>query len=498
VTLPTPTRPAADSLARHFAARFPEVPEFPLIAGAVAFENVLNTEADSAFAVALELMTTAEWQAYNEMSRNILGYADMDEYEAAPLVEQPVMQRAYWVGVDPDATTDVNELHLEHIYRTFRADLFFSHASVVRSWTRPQTRGWDTERGEISIKWGWPDRIYASHGGGRREVWTYETDNDPEIVFFEDQFLNGNLSIPPVVSTTLARARYMNQVAEADSNTVPVNGTVDVVAFKDDDFNCSVYTIMHVNADSMLSSLDVADLSAFALRTRFFDEDWVVDEDFSSRIPAHEMAVIPGSKYRLFDIVRRYKMPFGRYNVACTLEDEARRARSAQKGTCDAAHLASSDLTSSEVLFLREGMSGGSITRGGELLTPNPWRAYGEGQNLGVYFEIYNLAVVSGNSRYRVTYAIHADPEGEVAQWRRLGRFVARFARIAGDEPSIAQSFDRVGDDYRANERMAIDVSTLPEGRHRLWLTIEDLNTGASCEMSRGFHKAGPSVADSR
>jgi GWxTD domain-containing protein len=498
VTYALGDRAAADSLARRFARRFPDVPEFPLVAGAVAFEDTDNAAADSAFAVAMELVPDEEWGAYNELTRNVLGYEDLDEYEAAPLHEQPTMLRGYWIGVDPDATTDLNELHLEHIYRTFRADLFFSHASVVRSYTQPQTRGWDTERGEFSIKWGWPDSIYASHGGGRYEVWMYATDDEPEIVVFDDVFLNGNLSVPADASIPLVKVRYMNQVSEVDTSIVAINGTVDAVAFKDDDFTCSIYTMLHVNADSMLTSLDVADLDAFTLRTRFFDENWSVEKDFSSRIRAHELPVIPGSKFRLFDVVRRYKMPFGRYHVACTLEDEARRARSAQNGTCNAVHLASSDLTSSEILFLRDGASGASFSRGGELLTPNPWRAYGEGQNVAIYFEIYNLTMVSGNSRYRVTYEIHEDPEKEPPAWRRLGGLVARITRLADDEPSVAQTIEGVGDDYRARERMAIDVSTLPEGRHRLWLTIEDLNSGSTWEMSRSFYKSGPSVADSR
>lgn len=489
----------ASIAARSFAGRFPDTPEFPLVVAAVDYENDNQVGADSAFATALELMGTDEWSAYASLSRNVLGYDDMDKFQDAPLDQQPIMQRAYWIGVDPDPTTDINELHLEHMYRTFRADLFYSNSSVVSAWTRPQTRGWDTERGEFSIKWGWPDDIYASYGGPRMEIWTYENYDgrrEPITVPFGDRIGTGNLSVPSARSDVLAMARFMNQVSEPEKRVIE-SGVLDAVAFKDDDFGCSLYVIMHANADSLLGAIDVATTREYRLRTRFFDENWEVEMDDATTIPAHEMVVLPGSKYKLFDLIRQHRLPFGRYNVACALEDEARTTRAVQRGNCDATHLARSTLTSSDILFLREGTAGASFSRGGELLTPNPWRAYGESQRVGVYFEIYNLAVKERQSRYRLTYEIHEDPDESPSPWDRLGKFVARFTGLAKGDPSLAQSFDRVGDDHRAAERMTIDVSRLPAGPHRLWLTIEDLHTGRVWETARSFIKTEPAVAAS-
>jgi GWxTD domain-containing protein len=427
----------------------------------------------------------------------VLGYEDMDEFEAAPVDRQPVIQRGYWVGVDPDPTTDINEIRLEHMYRTFRADLLYSHASVVTAWKRPQTRGWDTERGEFVIRWGQPDHIYSSHGGERLEIWRYDNlgeDGKSISIPFLDISGAGKLAVPSAESEVLMQARWMNQVSVVKKKVVD-GGALDAVAFKDDDFGCSIYVMMHANADSLLGAIDMTAMKHFNLRTRFYDDDWVVEKDASEQVPSHEMTLLPGSKYRLFDVVRRYRMPFGRYNVACAIADDTRMARAVERASCDATHLAQSRLTSSEILFLREGSLGASFARGGELLTPNPWRAYGEDQGVSVYFEIYNLTVVDRQSRYRVTYGIHDDPDDNPGPWGRLGRFMSRVSGLGKGEPSVAQSFDRVDESHRARERMVIDVSKLPAGRYRLWVTITDLNNGNEWETSRSFHRAAPSLA---
>jgi hypothetical protein len=295
------------------------------------------------------------------------------------------------------------------------------------------------------------------------------------------------------MSGPLAAARYMDQVVQPDTGIVYVNGVFDAVAFLDDEFNCSVYTLQHANADSMLHNVDLAATRNFVLRTRFFDENWEVERDDRQVIPVHDLAVVPGSSYQLFDIVRRHQLPFGRYHVASTLEDEAGTVKAVQRGVCDASHLARTGVVTSDILFLREGAQGGAMARGGELLTPNPWRAYGQSQRLGVYFEVYNLTAEAGQSHYRVTYEIREDPQEGPGAWERMGRFVGRIVGRDG-RPAVAQSFDRVSTGFRAAERMAIDISVLEPGRYRLWLTVEDAGSGANYETSRTFTITDPDV----
>jgi GWxTD domain-containing protein len=482
--------------ARRLAVRFPESTEFPLMVGTLAYEDGRLAAADSAYDAALERMNEEERTAYASLDRNVLGYRDLDAFEKATAQEKPVMERAFWITADPDPTTDINEGRLEHFYRTFRSDVFFSHAKAGVSWTQPQVRGWETERGETSIKLGWPAGIYASHGGDRLEVWSYADGEDVFTVPFLDPLGSGNLTVPPIRGNFLGMIRDLNRVSTAKSPSVFVDGAIDAVAFMDDQFRCTVYICMHADADSLLRNADVSSLRNFRVRTRFFDKGWIPEETDTLLIPAHKIAMIPGSRFRIYDVVLDRTVPFDNYHVACTLEDDAGGAKAALRCVCEASHLSRSGLTSSELLFLRDGPPGASFVRGGELLMPNPWRSYGNGQRVGVYFEVYNLSVAARASRYRVTYEIYEDREKSRTGWDRLGRFIANFVGMDQGAPMLAQTFDRTGDSHRSSERMAVDVDLLPEGRYRLWVEIEDLISGAHWETSRNFFKVGsPEVA---
>jgi len=482
--------------ARHLAERFPGSAEFPLMVGTLAYEDGRLAAADSAYDAALERMSGEERAAYASLQRNVLGYRDLEAFEKATAQEKPVMERAFWITADPDPTTDINEGKLEHFYRTFRSDVFFSHAKAGVTWTHPQVRGWETERGETSIKLGWPTAIHASHGGDRYEVWSYVNGEDVFTVPFLDPVGSGNLTVPPIRGNFLGMIRDLSRISTAKSPSVFVDGAIDAVAFMDDQFRCTVYICMHANADSLLRNADVPTLRNFRVRARFFDKGWIPEETDSLLIPAHEIAMIPGSRFRIYDVVLDRTVPFDNYHVACTLEDDAGHAKAALRCVCEASHLSRSGLTSSELLFLRDGPPGASFVRGGELLMPNPWRGYGNGQRVGVYFEVYNLSVAAGASRYRVTYEIYEDREESRTGWDRLGRFIANFVGMDQGAPVLAQAFDRTGDSHRSSERMAIDVDLLPEGRYRLWVEIEDLISGALWETSRSFFKVGsPEVA---
>jgi GWxTD domain-containing protein len=473
------------------ATRFPAMPEFSLLSGTIAYENKKHATADSCYRAALAKMDDEELAAYASLHRNVLDYDDMKIYEKASEETQSDIDRAYWVVRDFDPTTDINEQFLEHVYRTFRADLYFSHSSVHISWVKPQTRGWDTERGEISIKFGWPSDIHASHGGNRFESWTYVTPGQIHHFFFSDRFMNGNLQIPPSRSEKLVYARHQRRVTRYRPEALVVNGAMDAVVFRDDAFNSSVYVSMQVNADSVLGAVDVASLTAFHARSRFFNDDWHVEHTRCDTVPALNAPMVAGSDYDLYDVVLHNELPFGNYNLACAFEDSRRATIATFIGQCYGERFAGSDLQISDLLYLRDSPGGSAIVRGGETLAANPWRAYAHGQRLDVYFEIYNLAISRGNSRYRLTFEIHNSPEEPPGLWDHLGRAVRPFTGAADGDPAIAQTFERTGESHNERERIAIDVDSLDEGRYRLIVTVADLRDGEETRSSKIFYKTG-------
>jgi hypothetical protein len=309
--------------------------------------------------------------------------------------------------------------------------------------------------------------------------------------FFSDRFMNGNLQIPPSRSSKLVFARHQNRTTAYRPDAIAVNGVMDAVAFKDDEFQSSIYVVAQINADSVLDAVDLSSIEDFYVRSRFFDADWQAEHSAADTIRAFNLPMIPGSRYRLFDVVRRYPMPFGHYNVAFAFEDGGGVTSAVFVGHAQSTRLIGPATVASDLLFLRSGTEGASIVRGGEVLLANASCAYSQGQALGVYFEVYNLSVVEGRSQYRLTFNIHKDPEVPPSAWNRLGRTVTGFVGLTSSEPAVAQTFDRVGLDHDAQERIAIDIGSLAEGRYRLVVTITDLHTGGRTETGKNFVKVG-------
>ena len=207
-------------------------------------------------------------------------------------------------------------------------------------------------------------------------------------------------------------------------------------------------------------------------------------------MPAFNVPRVQGTLFDLFDVAKQFRMPFDYYNIAFAFQDGAGEVISVLRCHSDGNHLITDDVITSDLLFLRDSADGATIVRGGKILHPNPWRIYGHGQRLRVYFEVYNLNVTGGRSEYRVTYEISGDPETPRRAWNRLGRAVAGLFGVGGD-PVAAQSFVRVGTSHSDQEQIAIDVDALKNGRHRLSVSIHDLRSGDKTVMRKNFFKVG-------
>lgn len=474
-----------------FARRFPDAPQFHLLLGTIAWERKQAEEAAVHFARALPMLDDESYAAYSALGRNVLGYDEMDVYDHASPNDQATMGRGFWINDDPDPTTDMNERLIEHMYRTCRADIFFSHARVHVAWTKPQIRGWDTERGEISIKFGWPKSIQASHGGDRWESWSYVMGGNYHRFVFADPFLNGNLQIPPSRSNTLVFARYTNRLSHYLPESTPVGGAMDVFAFRDSGISGSVYLSMQVNADSVLALVDVENLESYIVRTRFFTTGWEAEQTVADTTRAPFMTMVQGSRCRLYDVVQRYDIPFDHYQIATAFEDNTKATNTVLRGQVDATRYAGDRLAVSDIVLERSGEAGSAFERNGIPVRPNPWRMVGHGQRLRAYYEVYNLLAPTGRSHYRVTYTVRNTADESRSMWNRLGRAVVDFMGVLPGDPLVSQSFEREGIGHEENEQIAIDVDVLDEGRYRLIVEVEDLVSGEQAGTTKVFYKMG-------
>lgn len=121
-----------------------------------------------------------------------------------------------------------------------------------------------------------------------------------------------------------------------------------------------------------------------------------------------------------------------------------------------------------------------SVFRRGDLhVMPLPTRLFLEGQELGLYFDVYNLKADNfGQMRYRVTLQITALEEKEGLRQLLTGKTV---------NPEVSLTFEQVDDRATVQVYQLIDLKNAKKGQNRLHVIVEDLNANESLKKEVVF-----------
>jgi len=99
---------------------------------------------------------------------------------------------------------------------------------------------------------------------------------------------------------------------------------------------------------------------------------------------------------------------------------------------------------------------------------PLPTRAFLIGQEMGLYFEVYNLVADEfGQTRYRVTIQIAALEQVEGLRMLLTGQEV---------NPEVSMSFEQVDTQPSVQVYQFVDLTKAKQGRNRIKIIVEDLN----------------------
>lgn len=467
--------------------RLGDVPEFVMLRAALAYDDERYDDAQEDFTHGLTLFGDGERRAYSNILQ-MLPYDDRSMYKSSSPAKRQVIERTYWTELDPDPTTPINERHLEHIYRMFLADLYFSL-------TRPPIRGWNTERGATFVKFGWPWKITSTLGNswmsGRTESWYYLGRNGVREFVFVDEYLNGNLRIPLAADSMVSVLRYEPRASNYESVSIPVPGGMDVTTFKDDDMSSSVYVSIMVDADSLRNVVNLEKVNHFHFRGSFFNETWLAEKDFADTLWTSDVYTSHEEGRCSYHLIRSVVMPFDYYNFACSFEDEFGLVTSLFKTHSDTYRYAGDGLAVSDIMLQNDTRPEAvHFERNGRRLYPNTDRRYAGGQRLATYFEIYNLRTTDRYNDYDVSFHIYDAPLEINSAWRKLGRWVASVTGLNDDKtPTISQTVHRRSEGFSSSEEIAINIDSLEGGRYELVVTVEDRISGDNARSSVIFFK---------
>ena len=123
---------------------FPEDPDLWRYLGLTHYQLGTMDAADRSFSTAFEYMDEDEAQAYQDLHLFLLD-EEKKSYEDDPVA----FSARYWTSKDPRYLTPYNERKLEHFFRLTYADLLYGSPDL-------KLRGWDTQRGQIMVRYGPP------------------------------------------------------------------------------------------------------------------------------------------------------------------------------------------------------------------------------------------------------------------------------------------------------------------------------------------------------
>ena len=433
-----------------------------------------NDEADAAaaFDSAMVLLLPADRARFTRLSRLLRPTAqrgkavsDSLRWAQASPAQRARIERLYWAISDPLALTPQNEYRLEFLSRVTYAELRFSNEEFGY-------HGADTERGDIYVRYGPPDSIYAFLDVGvSLVVWTYG--EDLSFVFREPTAF-GSATLYEVYADKATQMRELVPVRWKNVDLLKRLDTIptQLVRFRAGD-STDVALFAQLPIGALTHGLDLA-RGAVDVDFRIYDQEAEVVRRDSSR------EVIATGEPTTASAVRGWRERVGRdaelWRVEAWQPDGGRAARASGVLVHDSGGFGLSDLLVAHNVLPR--ILDGPVRRWSDFNISPIAGAIGEAVPIALLWETYGLAGDAGGSRYRVALTFErvrgAGPIGLVARVAS-GVSEAR-GRSAKGRGKVTIQFERTVPTQPVTvDYLTLDVGDASPGQYRLQVTVTDL-----------------------
>ncbi len=462
-----------DGVARKLMEQRPDDPLAHLFSGLGLHRRGLDDVARASFQRPIELLPPADRRVFEDVGV-LLPPDDRARYAGADSAARADLTRMVLAAKDPLYLTDANERELEHYARLAWAELRFSAPASG-------LRGWDSDRGNIWVRYGEPWRFAMCCYGGatRRITWSYGADG-PLFQFDKNR--------------TYRRARFEEKsgfLAEALETAAPeAYAPVTITAVYPMPHQVARFrgngpgiTRVEIYAAPPLDSLDADPGSELETGIFTFLPDYT---------PVWQQKTFAAVTERGVGLTYRLQLPPGAYRYALEArrtgpEAEARPLARA-RADLDTEGFPDGRLSISDLLLAADTVRARSPAPSGRQdldLIPLRGTAVRAGDPLHLYFEVYGLTSdPDGIGSYHAELAVEDSTQRNLAQ--RLFRAGRDFFGVggAGQADVRWEGQTRVADDL-AVEYLSVDVPDLEPGEYAVRVRVIDLGTGQQAERVR-------------
>ncbi len=458
------------------------------------------SELDSAYSSykkALELMDDKERREFKFHSASLLLSEDLrDEIIELSNPEMEKTIEKFWQVSDPLLLTNYNERLLEHYSRVAYSNLRFS---VPEN----EIYGWETDRGEILIRYGEPGnklryRPHISAGGRtslmlKTDLWFYED----KVLGFVDEYWNGNFRF----STPRPYSRHLSQFAgdtdffvkdlrrnepenykpkfEGPSINVPFN----VVQFKNMD-ETNGQTDVYINyALNLSNQFNIDDKHPLAHKYGLFflNSDYeVINKQTNLTLkskPEQNIKLGLNEEYQVNSILLESDSDSGKMAFEIIrLSDNSVSAnhfnysiRAFEDNKLQVSDIILAEAINEETTYL-------PVKRGNLNILPNPLNEFTPINNIYIYYEVYNLQPDT-NSLSNFEQRVTIFKEDKQSDLENILNSVTNFFGFTGKEDRLTLTTN-----YKSLERSVplyfqLDMSKYESGEYILQIEIEDLQS---------------------
>ncbi len=481
--------------AQRFVRAAPSEPRAYLAFGLGLHAEGRDDEAAGAFEYAVELLPEETRADFMAVSR-LLTQDDAEIFEARVGADPADAARRFWTAWDPLYLTPSNEYWAEYLSRMAYVDLRFGLPEY-------DVPGWRTDRGDIWVRYGRPLR-QASFGanttaGGDMEsvgrvttVWSYGR-NGPVFVF---------RGMPGYRGATFAngfrfyaenyRARQPARFA-APSLPALLQVPAQVARFRGVDGEIDLEVYAAVPLDSLRDAVGVA---AATFETGLF----VVEPDGAEIRRVTEAREVTFEAGRALPMSWRTTVPAGQpHIVSAEARDPLSWAAAVHRARVDARSFPAGELSVSDILLTRslEVVTDPPRTRTDFRMVPEPTLTYAPDDEIGVYFELYNLLPDSDRfASYDLELAVTVEEIHRTGSFvQLLGELADRWGLTAEGDQAVRLTFskqNRVLARDMLPEYFTIQLDEPPPGRYGLRLRVLDRNARLQLEVEREFQVREP------
>ncbi len=481
------------AVARKLVKAQPDSPEAYLFRGLGLHEMGREDEAGRAFDEALRLMSSEERRAIENLEI-VLRRGEADKYRGMGGDERSRFEEDYWQLKDPLFLTAANERRLEHLSRVAYADLRFTEPSSGK-------RGWETDRGIIFIRYGFPESVgsFSAQMGGnkfqqgkRQVIWSYGKDG-PVFGFAETPGyirarFAGDYKLVAENYRHILPAKYDQISSIADMFSIPVQ----IARFRGetpDEVAVEIHAALPIDSIAMGLDLDKGQLETGLFIVNRFGERIV------ERLSDETLTYAEGPSVNEFRSWRVIMPESGPLLAAVEARDPLTWRTAVARDTFTAVPFGEDTLGISDILiaeFLRP-LVNEPRRRADFDIAANPSLRFRSGDQIHIYYELYGLKQdAEGFASYDVSLTVRVK---SLERGGGVGRLLGGLAdawgfSVVGDDRLELRFHREVRMDEldRVTEFLTLDPNEVPAGEYEIRLRIWDRGAERMAERSRPFY----------